>query len=566
MSTLAAAQQYEGVAPIRPPSRPASALPSLPLPPPDQSERIAIAVLHGLEFVATDSTAGESATMKIAHGSIFSIGAPALDEGFLRRFDADLGKPVTFGRLADIRAAVVKRFRAAGEPLVDVYLPEQDVTAGIVRIAVVKFRVGNVVAQGNRHFSDALLTGEMPLRHGALIRDTDVALGLALLNANPYRRVDVVYTPGTAPNTTDIVLQTEDRLPLRVSAGYDNAGVPQLGRDRFFAGVDYGNLFGLDHDIAWQTTVSNDFFRGNPPIEGRPNRPRFVAHAFSYAAPLPWFDRVELFGLFAQSTPRLPDSYSQSGISAQLSFRYDWLLPAVAGWQQQVQFGYDFKRSNNDLEFGGMQVFGSNTHTHQVVLAWHATRTDSYGQADANVTLVTSPGHLDADNEPAAYNAVRMGASPRYAYAKISGQRVVTIGRGFSLSARGLFQWTGNTLLPAEEIGLGGDSSVRGYEPYAVQGDRGWNVQTELRAPSLVLGNSGIVLQAFMFVDAGHVWNRSDQPTENGNAALASIGAGVRFELERFISIRATFGQPLKAATPHTSKAPLAQIFVVVGN
>ncbi|OJB19182.1 hypothetical protein BGV54_19970 [Burkholderia ubonensis] len=133
-----------------------------------------------------------------------------------------------------------------------------------------------------------------------------------------------------------------------------------------------------------------------------------------------------------------------------------------------MQFGYDFKRSNNDLEFGGMQVFGSNTHTHQVVLAWHATRTDSYGQADANVTLVASPGHLDADNEPAAYNAVRMGASPRYAYAKISGQRVVTIGRGFSLSARGLLQWTGNTLLPAEEIGLGGDSSVRGYEPYAV--------------------------------------------------------------------------------------------------
>ncbi len=57
-----------------------------------------------------------------------------------------------------------------------------------------------------------------------------------MLNANPYRSVDVVYAPGEADNTTDIILQTADRFPMRVSAGYDNAGVRQLGRDRFFRG------------------------------------------------------------------------------------------------------------------------------------------------------------------------------------------------------------------------------------------------------------------------------------------------------------------------------------------
>ncbi|KVN88877.1 peptide transporter [Burkholderia ubonensis] len=566
LSSTAAAQSYEAVAPVPPPSRQRPAAAPMPAPSTSDAAQVAVAKLQGLAFFADGETTNRRAATAIRHGPIVATGLPLIDEDFLRGFEADIGKPLTFAQLANIRAAVVQRYREAGEPLVDVYVPEQDVTNGVVRIAVATFHAGNVIARGNRHFSDALLVREMPTTRGAPILDADVAKGLALLNANPYRHVDVLYVPGAERNATDVVLQTDDRLPLRVTAGYNDAGVPQLGRDRFFAGIDYGNLFGLDQQIAWQTTVSNDFFSGNPPIEGRPNRSRFIAHSFRYVAPLPWFDRVELFGLFARSTPRLPDNYGQTGISTQLSFRYDWLLPVVAGWQQQAQIGYDFKRSNNNLEFGGMQVFHSNAHTHQFSLAYDAIRMDTLGQSHVNVAVVVSPGHLDADNEQAAYNTVRLGATPRYAYTRISAQRNVMVGAGFSASALALLQWTPNTLLPAEEIGLGGDDSVRGYAPYVVQGDRGWNIQTELRAPSLAFSGGDMALQPFIFFDAGHVWNRIDQPAEAGNAALASVGAGLRFEIGRFVSVRCTYGQPLRTATPGGSKAPLGQIFAVFGS
>jgi hemolysin activation/secretion protein len=431
-----------------------------------------------------------------------------------------------------------------------------------------EFRAGRVTARGNRYFSGTLLEREMPLEHGMPIREADVAAGLATLNANPYRQVDVVYAPGKASNSTDVVLQTADRLPLRVSSGYDDGGVPQLGRDRFFAGIDYGNLFALDQQIGYQFTTSNDLFGGNPPIEGRPDRQRFLAHSFNYVAPLPWADRVELFGVFAQSTPRLQDSFGQTGISAQLSLRYDHRLPAVGAWQQLLQFGYDFKRSDNDLEFGGTQVFNANTHIHQFVIAYDATYPDALGQTHANVSLFVSPGHLDGDNEAAVFNQARMGATPRYAYLQLSGQRDLAVGAGFVVSGHALVQWTPNTLLPSEELGLGGDDSVRGYEPYVVQGDRGWNLQTELRTPAfgLGLGESGPALQPFVFIDAGHAWNRIDQPAETSNGSLVSVGAGLRFQFSRFVSVRATYGQPLRAPVPNGSKAPLAQVFVVIGS
>ncbi|MGF6632882.1 hemolysin activation/secretion protein [Paraburkholderia sp. MM6662-R1] len=529
------AQAYRNVSPTPPPAAARPAAPQLAAPAGSDCREIAVATLRGVVFAAPG-------TNPLPSHPVSGTGLPVLDDAFLASFEADIGRRLTFGWLTQIRRAVVQRYRDAGLPLVDVYVPEQDVSDGVVRIVVATYRLGKVVAKDNRYFSERLLVGEMPLATGQPIREADVLSGLSQLNANPYRTVDAVYAPGTEENTTDVVLQTVDRLPLRVSAGYDNAGVPSLGRDRFFAGINYGNLFGLDQQIGYQATASNDLFGGNPQLEGRPDKPRFVAHSLSYSAPLPWHDRVEIFGVYAQSTPRLPESYAQSGVSAQLSARYDWLIGSFKDWQQQIQFGYDFKRSNNDLEFGGFHVFNGKTHIHQFVLVYDATRLDTLGDAHANVTLVLSRGHLDADNNEANFNAARFGATPRYAYVQLSAQRDVRVVAGFSLSARATVQLTPNTLLPSEELGLGGDTSVRGYEPYAVLGDRGWNVQAELRTPAISLGATGAALQPYLFLDAGHVWNRIDQPTEASNGSRVGVGAGVRFQLARYVNFRGTYG------------------------
>ena len=191
----------------------------------------------------------------------------------------------------------------------------------------------------------------------------------------------------------------------------------------------------------------------------------------------------------------LPDSYGQTGLCSQISFRYDWRLPPLdhaGAWQQQVQFGYDFKRSNNDLEFGGFQVFNANTHIHQFVVAYDLSKSDASGDTHRMPSLFVSPGYFDSNSNDAAFDAARLGAKPRYQYMQLSAQRDMPLGTsGFSVSARGLFQWTGSTLLPSEELGLGGDATVRGYEPYAAQGDRGWNLQTELRAPAIIGGHCG---------------------------------------------------------------------------
>ncbi|WP_408204974.1 POTRA domain-containing protein [Paraburkholderia sediminicola] len=141
----AEAQAYHDVAPIAPPSMAKPAAPVLPPEPADSSQDIAVATLRGLQFEAADSAAAPA-----ARHAIVAIDLPLLAPAFLQSFDADLGRPLTFDRLAQIRRAVVQRYRDAGQPLVDVYVPEQDVSDGVVRIVVATFRVGQVVARGNR--------------------------------------------------------------------------------------------------------------------------------------------------------------------------------------------------------------------------------------------------------------------------------------------------------------------------------------------------------------------------------------------------------------------------------
>src|SRR5260370_37782724 len=94
------------------------------------------------------------------------------------------------------------------------------------------------------------------------------------LNSNPFREVSLLYTPGKSAGTTDVILQTKDRFPLRVYAGYEDSGNPPLGRERWLAGFNWGNAFWADHQLSYQFTTSSDVAS-------------MRAYSLTYTAPLP---------------------------------------------------------------------------------------------------------------------------------------------------------------------------------------------------------------------------------------------------------------------------------------
>ena len=110
---------------------------------------------------------------------------------FKQELTAYLGHPLTFKGLNEITAKVSAFYKRANHPLVDVVAPEQDVSSGVIQIVVNEFRVGEVRVQGNRWFSDNIVSAPITLQHGDTI-DTQLLLGeVDAANANPFRRVDL---------------------------------------------------------------------------------------------------------------------------------------------------------------------------------------------------------------------------------------------------------------------------------------------------------------------------------------------------------------------------------------
>ena len=98
-----------------------------------------------------------------------------------------------------------------------------------------------------------------------------------------------------------------------------------------------------------------------------------------------------------------------------------------------------------------------------------------------------------------------------------------------------------DTLLPIEQLTIGGLGSIRGYRQNQQIGDKGFVVSTEVRVP-VFRGDWGS-FQIVPFFDVGAVWNNDRDVI--GENALASTGLGFRLRLGDFVEAQFNYGIPL---------------------
>ena len=128
--------------------------------------------------------------------------------------------------------------------------------------------------EGKKWFSDMFISEQVRLHPGDEIESTRLNEDLNWLNTNPFRQVNVAFKQGEELALTDLELQVDDRLPLRGYFGYENSGTRFTGENRLLAGFNWGNAFGLDHQLNYQYSTDIEF-------------DLVKAHSASYLAPLP---------------------------------------------------------------------------------------------------------------------------------------------------------------------------------------------------------------------------------------------------------------------------------------
>jgi hemolysin activation/secretion protein len=572
--TAARAQDYRQVAPKEPePHTPQS--PIAPAPPPvapakPQENRKLIPELTGLQLVDSEAKVVRNGLKK--YGVAVAPELPMLDSSKLKnRLAQFLGKPLYTNDLQKIAQTITAWCRTHNFPLAEATFPEQDISTGTIQVVVTIFKLGRVKVAGNNWFSSSVFTDEMQLEPGDPFDFSTLKADLDQLNRNPFHQVTAVLERSETPGATDLALNVQDRLPIRVYGSYDNEGLPVTGRDRYSVGLNWGNAFGLDQQFSYQFITTPDLWQKRDRGAGHTDDPRFEAHSANYVIPVPWGDTITIFGTYVEQVPKVDNNFDQVGRSIQASFRYDKPLPSFDDFSEQVHFGFDYKRSNNNLEFGGSEVSNTSTDIQQFLLIYDASMPDNYGQTALENQFVYSPGGLAHSNTTAVFVASGTnGAKANYVYDNVQVTRLTQLPWDMSTMLRLNGQWASTELLPSEQLGAGGDGSVRGYTTHTANGTEGGLASFELRSPPYSpshtfgwdLGEQG---QLLAFYDAGIVQDFNQQKGQAKYASLQSTGFGVRFGVGRFLDVHFDYGWQLAKAPGADKLGNLADVSVTFG-
>ena len=548
--SAATAQTYQQVAPQQPASNP----PARIEPTPSAAEKarhasantVVASKLKGLRFVSSVKevkAGGFEGKRAIEPGDVEF----ARDPDFAAAVQPFIGQPVTIGSLDQLTSAVVSYYRAHDRPIVNVFAPAQNITNGYVQIVVAEGRVGDVAAKGAQWFSNDDLRQELRVHAGDPISGTMLRQDLDWMNRNPFHQSDVVFGPGDTPGSTNLSLKTTDRFPARFFVGYDDAGNQFTGDYRYYTGFNYGNLFGLDQQLSYQFSTAED-------------TNEFTAHSGSWVIPLPWQHLLTIYGDYAESSANVPGTgglFHSSGSSWQTSFRYEVPLRAPTNMTHSIVGGFDFKQSDNSLAFGGTPVPGAAlADTAQFVVGYQASYTDPYGTTSGSIMAYLSPGGMTSNDSTAQYETQTPGAKAEYVYGQLNLQRVTKLPWDFTWTERGELQVTDQSLLPSEQIGVGGYDTVRGFDERQADGDSGFFISSELATPTISLGNLvGIAgatdeMQFLGFLDYGGTNLHTPDPT-GANAPHTNelgIGPGVRWAITPYMSFRFDYGFALASS------------------
>lgn len=496
--------------------------------------------VRGLVLLGKMSDVKESGWPQIDGVKIVDLNVPGdpkdLEKRLLPLF---LHKNLTEQDIVNIKREIISYFKEQERPFVIVQVPEQDVTDGVIQMVVSESRLGKIAIKGNRWTKEDTLRQYLRLEPGEEINEGTLFEDVDFINRNPFRRTEIIYTPGEKPDTTDIELVTQDRCPIRFYTGVENTGLEDIGTNRWLAGFNWGNAFGLDQELSYQYTAAFQIHE-------------FQAHTLRYTIPLAWRHLVTAYGGYsAVHSSQFETGMTTHGFATQISLRYEIPFRSTRSYTHELSVGGDFKRTNNNLEFTdspGIPLFGHIVNLTQLVAGYNGAYESNWVRTTFIVEAFWSPGQWIADQTVADYQSLRVGSNPHYVYTRASLANIVRLPQEFSFST--LFQWqvSDRNLIPSEQLGIGGYNTVRGYEERQLNEDNGFIVSGEVRTPVIHLfkrlGKHKIAdsLQFLAFMDYGYGTNHALIPGEPNFQYLWSVGPGLRYDIAPYLSVRADWG------------------------
>lgn len=469
---------------------------------------------------------------------------------FAPLYEALLGKTVSLLDIYRVADAVTTKYRSDGYILSRAVVPAQRITEGEVHIRAVEGFVQNVTFEGKA--TPAMIAyGEIAKRSRPL-RASDLERCLLLVNDLPgiVGRGILAPSPGVT-GASDLTIVIDKSLVSSV-VSLDNRGTAFIGPSQLFVEGALNEVSGLSDRLGIRLITT--------PIDS--SELRYVE--LNYAVPLGG----------SGATISVSGSWNRALPGA--SLRSDVLTTEAEGQSFLARVSYPLVRSRARNLIIDASFTARNSRVDQVALPSRTRLVSSYVDQIRKFHLGVSYDTLDgwqgrdfirlevvqglpwfgASGNNRLTGSSRPGGLSTFTKGTIDASRLqnldaITTGLGLltAVSGGGSF---GQTLLAAEQFGVGGPQYGRGYDPAELTGDYGvsgkaelqYTFQPNLRAVPglgyLTRGADNPYFQLYDFFDAGVVWDQNPGLLNQPDRARSLVSTG--------IGLRAYFGDRFQAS------------------
>ncbi len=490
-----------------------------------------------------------------------------------------IGRRKIYGDVQKALEALEGEYRRLGYGTVQVYVPEQELTTGVVRLQVSEGVIGKVSITGNKYFNDANVRASLPdLKEGKAPNMRQLSENVQLTNESPAKQVEVTLGVSEEEGKVDARIEVKEEDPERFYVTLDNTGTKGSGKHRLGVSYQNANVANSDQVLTLAYTTALDPPGGMKILGNRiiPTQDgdgvKVDILSIGYRLPLYALgDSIDL--IYGNSStdsptnsPNLGSGLAINGKGEVFGVRYNHIFARAGEFTSKLVLGYDYKYMNSRCSVAGVPTpfggAGCTPYTLRPVSATYSGQWQKPGQAiDFNVGLIHNLFPMGSEftfapvaPDPGAYDRYSAASGYRtkdqFSALRFGGSYAAAMAGDWMLRLAASGQHASNALPAGERLGLAGSNAVRGFLERAVATDRGYVANIEFYSPDIAasLGLQGN-LKWLAFYDWAQGFNLN--PSLNQSVNIASLGLGLRYNLKKDISARIDVARVMDGVWPN---------------
>ena len=440
-------------------------------------------------------------------------------------------RPITFSELLKARSQVTDLYISRGYITSGAFIPTQNLQNGLVQIQVIEGGLEDIKVTGVERLSPDYVRSRMNIATGAPLNLDRLIQALQVLQINPLiASISAELSAGTRAGQNILEVRIKEAKSLEVQLSLDNNRAPSVGSLRRKVQISEANLTGLGDtlNIAYSNTDGSNSYDLSYMLPINPYNGS-ISFAFNNGNSNVLEKPFNILDIYANST------------SYDLTFRQ----PIEQTPSQEIAIGFtaSYRESLTSLlkiPFPLSAGADDNGVTKTTVLRAFQEFTQRSSQSVISLRSQFSLGLGGVLGS----NLNTTFPDSRFVSWRGQSQYVNLLAPDTFLLLRGDLQFGDRALLPSEQIGFGGQDTLRGYRQDVLLGDNGLNLSAEMRVPILRVPEWEGLLQLVPFIDAAAVWTSSGGANSSSNTLLGT-GLGLRWRIGNTLDVRLDYGIPL---------------------